>query len=216
MDLYPQAGAMRLSVLTVAAATGRAKTARAASSCFKLAPGMETKSCSWRQSRASRGRDRDELFERGKHRNFERREHPMTAQVDKFFDSLHARLDTAESRLKSFTTNIQSLRKQGDQALREGLDQARRKVESQKQQIAKTQASLKSARSRGSVRPKRRSTNGRRRKTIKNSTLAPIAQRRTPPMRSTSLWLPWTRQKRPFWTPLSQCSISPTGEKKMH
>jgi len=117
---------------------------------------------------------------------FHQKEHVMSAQVDKFCDSLHTRLDAAESRLESLKTNVQSLRKQGEQALRDGLEQARREAESRKQQFTKAQSNLK-ARAEQKVRtPKKRSRNGRQSGTSKNSMPELIAPRRMPTMRSIS------------------------------
>ena len=67
----------------------------------------------------------------------------MSTKMDQFYDNLRDGLDTVEGRLKSVRTNMQTLREQGEKALREKLDGAGRKLQVQKERVDQTRANLK-------------------------------------------------------------------------
>ena len=67
----------------------------------------------------------------------------MSAKVDQFCDQLRDRLDTIEGRLQSVKTSIKSLPTQADKALRDKLDEARTRVQAQKERVEQTRANLK-------------------------------------------------------------------------
>jgi gas vesicle protein len=66
----------------------------------------------------------------------------MSDHVNKFCNSLQTKLNDFECRMKSFKTSLQSAPKQAHDALHKQLEQAQRKVESQRQVIAKARASV--------------------------------------------------------------------------
>jgi chromosome segregation ATPase len=67
----------------------------------------------------------------------------MSAKVDQFCDNLRDRFDGVEGRIQSVKTNVQALPGQADKTMREKLDEAHRKVQSQKDRIDQTRANLK-------------------------------------------------------------------------
>src|SRR5579871_6727081 len=66
----------------------------------------------------------------------------MSERVDKFCHSLQTNLNDLEARMTSFKTKLQSAPKQAEEALHKQLDQLQRKVESQKQTVAKAKTSV--------------------------------------------------------------------------
>ena len=66
----------------------------------------------------------------------------MSDRVNKFCASLQGKLNDLDDRLTSFKTSLQSAPKQAEDALHKQLDQARHKVESQKQAVAKARTSV--------------------------------------------------------------------------
>ncbi len=67
----------------------------------------------------------------------------MSAKMDQVCANLRDRLDVAEGRLETLRTNIRALPAQGEKALREKLDGARRKLHAQKERVDQTRANLK-------------------------------------------------------------------------
>jgi exonuclease VII large subunit len=67
----------------------------------------------------------------------------MSAKMDQVCANLRDRLDVAEGRLETLRTNIRALPAQGEKALRERLDGARRKLQAQKERVDQTRANLK-------------------------------------------------------------------------
>jgi len=67
----------------------------------------------------------------------------MSERVDKFCDGLRERLNAIEGRIQSVKTDVQAMPAKADKALRDKLDEARTKVEAQKQRVVKARADLK-------------------------------------------------------------------------
>jgi len=67
----------------------------------------------------------------------------MITEVNRFCDKLQGRLDSAEERLKVMKSNIQTLPEQADKAVREKLDEVRRKLHGQQERMEQAQANLK-------------------------------------------------------------------------
>lgn len=67
----------------------------------------------------------------------------MSAQVDEFCDKLRDRLNTVEERLRAFETDVQAFPNQAEKSLRDKLDEARTKLEAQKERIEETRAKFK-------------------------------------------------------------------------
>ena len=66
----------------------------------------------------------------------------MNECASKFCTSLKSKLNDLEGRAKSLKTSLQSAPKQAEDALHKQLDQAQKKVESQKQAIAKARTNV--------------------------------------------------------------------------
>jgi predicted nucleic acid-binding Zn-ribbon protein len=64
----------------------------------------------------------------------------MSEKVDQFCDNLRGRLNTIEGRLKSLKTNIEAVPNQTEKAVHDKLDEARRKLHSQRGHIDQTRA----------------------------------------------------------------------------
>ena len=75
----------------------------------------------------------------------------MNAKVDQFCDKLRNRLDTVEGRLKAVKTNMKALPGQAEKALRDKLDEARTKIQAQKERIEQTRANLKARAQLGAI-----------------------------------------------------------------
>lgn len=67
----------------------------------------------------------------------------MSARVDKFCDGLRDRLNTIESRVESFKANVQALPGKVEKAVHDKLEEARVKLQAQKERIDKARADLK-------------------------------------------------------------------------
>jgi membrane protein involved in colicin uptake len=66
----------------------------------------------------------------------------MSERINTFCTSLQTKLNNLEGRMKSLKTNLQSAPKQAGDALHKQLEQAQKKVQSQKQAFAKARASV--------------------------------------------------------------------------
>ena len=66
----------------------------------------------------------------------------MSERVDKFCDGLRQRLNAIEARVQSAKANIQALPGAAEKALQTEVEEARGKLEAQKQHIEKTRADL--------------------------------------------------------------------------
>jgi len=66
----------------------------------------------------------------------------MSERIDKFCHSLQTKLNDLEACMTSLKTKLQSAPKQAEEALHKQLDQLQRKVESQKQAVAKAKTSV--------------------------------------------------------------------------
>ena len=67
----------------------------------------------------------------------------MSERVDKFCDGLRDRLNAIEARVQSAKANIQALPGKAEKAVQDEVEEARAKLQAQKQQIEKTRADLK-------------------------------------------------------------------------
>lgn len=67
----------------------------------------------------------------------------MSERVDKFCSGLRERLNAIEGRIQSIKTDVQALPAKAEKALQQKLDEARTKVEAQKQRVEKARSDLK-------------------------------------------------------------------------
>jgi hypothetical protein len=67
----------------------------------------------------------------------------MSAKVDQFCDGLRERLNAIEGRIQSVKTSMHDLPAKAEKAVREKLDQARIKLQSQKERVEKARIDLK-------------------------------------------------------------------------
>lgn len=66
----------------------------------------------------------------------------MSDRIDKFCSSLNTTLHDLDAHVASFKAKVESVPKQAEEALHKQLDQAQKKVESQKQAVAKARISV--------------------------------------------------------------------------
>jgi type I site-specific restriction endonuclease len=67
----------------------------------------------------------------------------MSAEVDQFCDKLRDRLNAIEGRLRALATDMQGFPAQAEKTLRDKLEEARTKLEAQKDRIEQTRAQFK-------------------------------------------------------------------------
>ncbi len=67
----------------------------------------------------------------------------MPARTDQFCDTLRDRFSKVEGRLKTMGTNIQTLPEQGEKALREKVDEIRRKLQAEKDRVDTIRSNIK-------------------------------------------------------------------------
>jgi hypothetical protein len=67
----------------------------------------------------------------------------MSTKVDQFCEGLRGRLNSMETRLKKTKMNVQTLAGQAEKAVREQLDETRRRVLAQKERVDRTWADLR-------------------------------------------------------------------------
>jgi len=67
----------------------------------------------------------------------------MSAAVDQFCDRLRDRLNAIEVHIRTVKATVQSRSEDAEKALRGKLDEARAKLQAQKERVEKTQANLK-------------------------------------------------------------------------
>ena len=123
----------------------------------------------------------------------------MSERVDKFCHSLQTNLNDLEAHMTSLKTKVQSAPKQAEEAVHKQLDQLQRKVESQKQAVAKAKTSVqnwidqKTAEAKGTINDWKA-----KRETKKLVHRADRAEEYA----AAAIWLPlrpWTRRSKPFW-----------------
>ncbi len=67
----------------------------------------------------------------------------MSARTDQFCGTLRDRLSKVEGQLKTMGTNIQALPEQGEKALREKVDETRRKLQAEKDRVNTIRSNIK-------------------------------------------------------------------------
>ena len=85
----------------------------------------------------------------------------MSVKVDQFCDKLRDRLNALEGQMQSVKTSVKDVPAKAEKAVREKLDQARTKLEAQKERVEKARVELKREPTRRWPRSRRQSTSGR-------------------------------------------------------
>jgi hypothetical protein len=67
----------------------------------------------------------------------------MSERVDKFCDGLRDRLNAIEARVETIKANVQALPGKAEKAVQDKVDEARAKLQAQKERIDKTRADLR-------------------------------------------------------------------------
>ena len=67
----------------------------------------------------------------------------MSQRVDQFCEGLHERLNTIEGRIESVKTSLHELPAKAEKVVREKLDQARTKIQAEKERVEKARVDLK-------------------------------------------------------------------------